>query len=101
VLRYEQGLPFAWQPDCREGDLVVMLGGLWTGSSGTVELRSQILTTCHAQRSDFRTNKRDISSENVTEGFGETGPPGFEPGFEASEASVMSKLYYGPNRTAP
>ena len=25
-----------------------------------------------------------------------TGPPGFEPGFEAPEASVMSKLYYGP-----
>jgi hypothetical protein len=27
-----------------------------------------------------------------------TGPPGFEPGFEAPEASVMSKLYYGPAR---
>ena len=27
-----------------------------------------------------------------------TGPPGFEPGFEAPEASVMSKLYYGPVR---
>ena len=26
-----------------------------------------------------------------------TGPPGFEPGFEAPEASVMSKLYYGPD----
>lgn len=25
-----------------------------------------------------------------------TGPPGFEPGSEAPEASVMSKLYYGP-----
>jgi hypothetical protein len=29
-------------------------------------------------------------------GAGGTGPPGFEPGFEAPEASVMSKLYYGP-----
>ena len=27
-----------------------------------------------------------------------TGPPGFEPGFEAPEAPVMSKLYYGPTR---
>lgn len=27
-----------------------------------------------------------------------TGPPGFEPGFEAPEAPVMSKLYYGPAR---
>lgn len=25
-----------------------------------------------------------------------TGPLGFEPRFEAPEASVMSKLYYGP-----
>jgi hypothetical protein len=25
-----------------------------------------------------------------------TGPPGFEPGFEAPEAPVISKLYYGP-----
>ena len=30
-----------------------------------------------------------------------TGPPGFEPGFEAPEASVISKLYYGPNRDFP
>jgi hypothetical protein len=29
-----------------------------------------------------------------------TGPPGFEPGFEAPEASVMSKLYYGPAGSA-
>ena len=29
-----------------------------------------------------------------------TGPPGFEPGFEAPEASVMSKLYYGPGMDA-
>lgn len=29
---------------------------------------------------------------------GEAGPPGFEPGFEAPEASVISKLYYGPIR---
>ena len=29
-------------------------------------------------------------------GVAVTGPPGFEPGFEAPEASVMSKLYYGP-----
>ncbi len=29
-----------------------------------------------------------------------TGPPGFEPGFEAPEASVMSKLYYGPGPRA-
>jgi len=27
-----------------------------------------------------------------------TGPPGFEPGFEAPEAPVISKLYYGPFR---
>jgi hypothetical protein len=27
-----------------------------------------------------------------------TGPPGFEPGFEAPEAPVISKLYYGPSR---
>ncbi len=30
-----------------------------------------------------------------------TGPPGFEPGFEAPEAPVMSKLYYGPNPWFP
>jgi hypothetical protein len=30
-----------------------------------------------------------------------TGPPGFEPGFEAPEASVMSKLYYGPAMDGP
>ena len=29
-------------------------------------------------------------------GEGSAGPPGFEPGIEAPEASVMSKLYYGP-----
>lgn len=29
-----------------------------------------------------------------------TGPPGFEPGSEAPEASVMSKLYYGPASAA-
>jgi hypothetical protein len=29
-----------------------------------------------------------------------TGPPGFEPGFEAPEASVISKLYYGPTPDA-
>src|SRR5208282_1164186 len=28
-----------------------------------------------------------------------TGPPGFEPGFEAPEAPVISKLYYGPARS--
>ena len=26
-----------------------------------------------------------------------TGPPGFEPGSEAPEAPVISKLYYGPD----
>ncbi len=34
-------------------------------------------------------------------GFGKesvTGPPGFEPGSGAPEASVISKLYYGPTR---
>ena len=36
---------------------------------------------------------------DVTPVTGVTGPPGFEPGFEAPEAPVISKLYYGPARS--
>ena len=43
----------------------------------------------------------DLGPRSAVRAPGEgTGPPGFEPGFEAPEASVMSKLYYGPTREA-
>lgn len=35
--------------------------------------------------------------DSATVGKIEAGPPGFEPGSEAPEAPMLSKLYYEPN----
>ena len=53
-------------------------------------VRVQLVEVCVQERAGGRIRASDgIFSDG-------TGPPGFEPGFEAPEASVMSKLYYGP-----